>query len=257
MNRKEVRQIVTHTVNIEGRPVRYKVVGEGDPVILVHGLSASSLWWTRNVPALALHYQLYLVDLPGFGSMSHPRNRFALNQAAAWLLKWMQALGLQKAHFIGHSMGGYICLWIAAHHPEVVSRLVLVSPAVVTRVHTVFGYLLPLLVSARHMTPSFFPILLYDALRAGPFTIFKAASDIVTVDVRQELKMVTAPTLLVWGEHDTLVPLSAGYLVRDEMKHASFLQLKRAGHVSMYDRSETFNAAVLAFLRDEQTEEET
>jgi pimeloyl-ACP methyl ester carboxylesterase len=252
MNRKEIKQIATRTVKVEGRLVRYKVVGEGDPIILVHGLSASSLWWTRNVPALAPHYQLYLVDLPGFGSMSYPRNRFALRQTADWLLKWMEAIGLQKAHFIGHSMGGYISLWIAAHHPGVVSRLVLVSPAVITRVQTVFGYLGPLLVSARHLTPSFFPILLYDALRAGPFTIIQAASDLLTVDVRQELKMITAPTLLVWGEHDTLVPLSAGYLVRDEMKPALFLLLKRAGHVSMYDQSETFNAAVLAFLRDEQ-----
>lgn len=253
MNRKDARQIVTCTVKIEGRLVRYKVVGEGDPIILVHGLSASSLWWTRNVPDLASHYRLYLVDLPGFGSMSHPRNHFMLDQAAAWLLKWMQALGLQKAHFIGHSMGGYICLWIAAYHPEVVSHLVLVSPAVIARVHTVFGYLLPLLISARHLTLSFFPILLYDALRAGPLTIIQAASDLLTVDVRQELKMVTAPTLLIWGEYDTLVPLSVGYLVREEMKHARFLQLKRTGHVSMYDRYETFNAAVLTFLQGEQT----
>jgi pimeloyl-ACP methyl ester carboxylesterase len=256
MNKKKALQIATRTVEVEGRPVRYKVVGEGDPIILIHGLSASSLWWTRNVPALAQHYRLYLVDLPGFGSMSYPRNRFALKQAANWLLKWMEAIELQKAHFIGHSMGGYISLWIAAHHPEIVSHLVLVSPAVAARVHHVFGYLVPLLVSARHLTPSFFPILLYDALRAGPFTIIQAASDLLTVDVRQELKMVTAPTLLVWGEHDTLVPLSIGHLVRNEMQHAHFLQLKRAGHVSMYDRSETFNAAVLAFLRGEQIGEE-
>src|SRR5947209_3672443 len=100
MNRKDVIQLATRTVKIEGRTVRYKVMGEGDPIILVHGLSASSLWWTRNVPALAPYYRLYLVDLPGFGSMSYPRSRFALDQAAEWLLKWMEAIGLQTAHFI-------------------------------------------------------------------------------------------------------------------------------------------------------------
>lgn len=252
MSRKNVYHIEMRSVEIEGRHVRYKVVGQGEPVILVHGLSASSLWWRRNVPILALHYQLYLVDLPGFGSMSYPRSRFTLKNAAAWLLKWMEGIGLQKAHFIGHSMGGYICLWIAAHHPERVSRLILVAPAVIASVYSVFAYLTPLLISVRHLRPSFFPILLYDALRAGPLTIIRAASDLLTVDVHDELKMVTAPTLLVWGEYDTLVPLSVGYLVREEMKQADFLLLKGAGHVCMFDQAEQFNAAVLAFLtRDE------
>jgi pimeloyl-ACP methyl ester carboxylesterase len=223
-------------------------VGEGEPIILVHGLSASSLWWKRNIPALSQQYRLYLVDLPGFGSLGYAHS-FALKHAAGWLLMWMEGIGLQKAHFIGHSMGGYICLWIAAHHPEKVLSLVLISPAVSPRAHSVFDYLVPLVASIRYLTPAFFPILAYDALRAGPFAIIRAASELLTVDVREELKMLTVPTLLVWGEHDTLVPLSIGYLVRDAMKHARFLLLKRAGHVGMFDQYEQFNAAELEFLR--------
>jgi pimeloyl-ACP methyl ester carboxylesterase len=248
MNSKNVQRIESKSIEVEGRQVQYKVVGEGEPIILVHGLSASSLWWKRNIPALSQQYRLYLVDLPGFGSSGYARHRFVLTHAADWLLKWMEGVGLQKAHFVGHSMGGYICLWIAAHHPEKVSSLVLVSPAVVPGVHTVFEYLVPLVVSVRYLTPAFFPILAYDALRAGPLAIIRAASELLMVDVREELKTLAVPTLLVWGEHDTLVPLSIGYHVRDEMKHARFLLLKRAGHVSMFDQYQQFNAAVLDFL---------
>lgn len=243
-----ILSITTHTITVEGQPVRYKVVGEGEPVILVHGLSASSLWWKRNIPALASVYRLYLVDLPGFGSMASPFQRFKLKYASTWLLRWMRAVGIAKAHLIGHSMGGYICLWIAAHHPEVVSRLVLVSPAVKAEVHNVLGYLRPLLFALRHLTPDFFPILLFDTLRAGPVTILRTAVDLLEADVQQELRMVSAPTLLVWGENDTLVPLSIGSLMLHEMRQASFLRLEGSGHVSMFERPAKFNAAVLAFL---------
>ncbi len=249
MNSKNTQRIEMKSIEVEGRQIQYKVVGEGEPIVLVHGLSASSLWWKRNIPALSRQYCLYLVDLPGFGSLGYARHRFALMHAAAWLLKWMEGVGLQQAHFIGHSMGGYICLWIAAHHPEKVSSLVLISPAVSSSVHSVFDYLVPLIVSVRHLTPAFFPILAYDALRAGPLAIIRAASELLTVDVREELKMLNVPILLVWGEYDTLVPLSIGYLVRNEIKHARFLLLKRAGHVSMFDQYRQFNAAVLEFLR--------
>lgn len=231
--------------------MRYKVVGEGEPVVLVHGLSASSLWWMRNVPALAASYRLYLVDLPGFGSMASPFGRFQLQSAATWLLRWMQTVGIAKAHLIGHSMGGYICLWMAAHHPEVISRLVLVSPAVKPEARNVLGYLRPLLLAMGHLTPRFVPLLLYDTLRAGPVTILRAAGDLLTVDVQQELRQVSAPTLLVWGEHDTLVPLSISTLMLREMQHARFLRLHRSGHVSMFDQPEQFNGAVLAFLADQ------
>lgn len=238
-------------VEVEGIRVRYQVIGEGEPVVLVHGLSASSLWWTRNVPVLAQRYRLYLVDLPGFGAMHYPRSRFALEKAATWLLAWMDAVGLKQARFIGHSMGGRICMRIAALRHDAVSRLVLVSPAILARSRTVRGYLVPLLSSVRHLTLHFFVILLFDALRCGPLTLLRAASDLVTQDAREEMKAVSAPTLLVWGEEDPLVPLTLGYVVREEMSHADLLVLNRAGHVSMFDQPEAFNEAVLAFLERE------
>ncbi|HEY4033486.1 MAG TPA: alpha/beta hydrolase, partial [Ktedonobacteraceae bacterium] len=101
------------------------------------------------------------------------------------------------------------------------------------------------------LTPHFFPILFYDALRAGPYLLFRTACDLVTVDGREEIRKISAPTLLVWGEDDSLVPLKIGTLLQQEMRHANFLLLKRAGHVSMFDQPEMFNAAALAFLRGE------
>jgi pimeloyl-ACP methyl ester carboxylesterase len=162
----------------------------------------------------------------------------------------MDAVGLKRAHFIGHSMGGYICMWIAAHHPEAVSRLVLVAPAVMPQVRSVFGYLIPLVTAIRYLKPSFFTILSFDALRAGPLTLLRATQDLLAQDVREEINAITAPTLLVWGENDTLVPPSLGYILRAELASARLIILKKAAHVCMYDRPHDFDAAVLAFLQD-------
>jgi pimeloyl-ACP methyl ester carboxylesterase len=119
--------VTRHEIQVGHQTVSYQVVGQGEPIILLHGLSGTSRWWVRNIPALAEHYRLYLLDLPGFGTMRRFRLRFALDEIASGIVLWMEAVGIKQAHLVGHSMGGYICLWIAAHHPERVQCLVLVS----------------------------------------------------------------------------------------------------------------------------------
>jgi pimeloyl-ACP methyl ester carboxylesterase len=240
-----------HSVQVNNTRVSYQVLGEGPPLILVHGLSGSMRWWVHNVQVLAQDHRVYLVDLPGFGIMRRVRARFALINVAQWLLAWMDAVGISKAHLVGHSMGGYICIWIAAHHPEVVSRLVLISPAVLSKIHSVLGYTLPLLQAIRYLTLGFFFILAYDALRAGPLTLLRATKDLLSHDAQQDIMQVMAPTLLVWGEYDTLVPPSVGHILRQQIPHSRLLILKKASHVSMYDRPQEFNSAVEAFLKGE------
>ncbi len=129
-------RITRRTISVSGQTIYYQVAGTGDPIILVHGLSGSTRWWVRNVPAFAQQYTVYLIDLPGFGAM-RSYSHFVLNQASAWLLAWMKAVEIEQAHFVGHSMGGYICINLAAQHPEVMRRLVLAAPAGVPYVHSV------------------------------------------------------------------------------------------------------------------------
>lgn len=228
--------------------VYYQVAGEGEPVILVHGLSASSLWWKRNVPALAEHYKVYLLDLPGFGIMRRYASRFTLDRLSNDIIAWMEVVGIKQAHFIGHSMGGYICLRIAAHKSQIVKRLILIAPAAIPAYSSVLEYTRPLFAAMRSLSPAFFPILIYDALRAGPLMLLRATRDLISRDVRTSLQEITVPPLLIWGENDTLVPLALSDLLRAEIPGARLLIIKKAGHVVMFDQSQQCNAAMLAFL---------
>jgi pimeloyl-ACP methyl ester carboxylesterase len=243
--------LVWHATLVNGRRTRYAVAGAGEPLVLVHGLSGSTRWWRRNLPALASRARVYLLDLPGFGAMSRSRGRFALAEAADWLYAWMRAVSLPPACLVGHSMGGYICLQVAARHLEAVHRLALVAPAGIPTGHSIFDEVLPLARAILHSSPWFYPILLADALRSGPSTVLRAASEVVRGDVRELLAQVAAPTLLIWGARDTLVPAAAGAVMRNALPNARLLTLDAAGHVAMFDRPHAFNSALLRFLHGE------
>ncbi len=247
-------QLMRRVTRVAGADVHYQVAGQGEPVVLVHGLSGSSHWWMRNLPALADRYTVYLVDLPGFGAMSRFPGQLMLSELATWLLQWMDAVRLERVRLIGHSMGGAIAIQCAAQHPDAISHLALAAPAAIPAGHqTLWSYVPPLVEAVAAMTPSFLPILTYDALRAGPRTLLRMSRDLLTHDVRDELRQVIAPTLLMWGRRDSLVPPSLGHLMRQELAHAELHILDGAGHVVMYDRPAAFNRTVLAFFAGQPT----
>ncbi len=244
----EAHAIAAQQVEVRGRRANYLVAGRGEPVVLLHGLCGSSLWWSRNMESLAWRHRVYALDLPGFGSLGR-RSRFELAKAAAWVRDWMRAVGLERAHIVGHSMGGYIAMRLAATEPQAVARLALVAPAGVPMGRSLVGQLYPLTMAAVRSAPSFLPILAYDTLRAGPLTAARAGIDLLAQDVRDAARQIEAPTLLVWGRHDPLVPPAHGAVLRHQLPNARLLLLDRAGHMPMYDRPRRFNAALLAFLR--------
>lgn len=242
--------LIRRDAEVAGIHIQYHLAGAGAPVVLVHGLSGSSIWWTRNLAPLATHYTVYLVDLPGFGALRHLRREFVLARAAHWLRAWMDAASLTRAHFVGHSMGGLIAIRLAAAYPEVVRRLVLAAPAGIPTAKTLFGEVVPLVRAIGATTPAFLPVLAYDALRAGPLTLLRASQALLREDVRDDLSHIAAPALLIWGSRDTLVPPSLGPLMRDQLPDARLVVIPGAGHVVMFDRPDQFNAELLTFLAD-------
>lgn len=79
----------------------------------------------------------------------------------------------------------------------------------------------------------------------------RAARDLLSKDMHDLLSSVAVPTLLIWGDNDTLVPVAFGDILRQEIANSRLLVLKKAGHVVMYDRWQEFNAAILGFLGGE------
>jgi pimeloyl-ACP methyl ester carboxylesterase len=213
----------------------------------VHGLSGSSRWWRRNIGALAQRFEVYTIDLIGFGA-SRNRHPFVLAEAAGHLIRWMDQLGIARASFVGHSMGGFISAELAADAPTRVERLVLVDAAAMPFEPSSLRHGLALLRELQQVQPSFLPLLFADALRAGPATLWKAASELLGTDMRPKLAAICAPTLIIWGERDAIIPLDMGKRLAQIVPDQKLVVIKGAGHVPMWDCPRVFNQIVVAFL---------
>jgi pimeloyl-ACP methyl ester carboxylesterase len=224
----------------------YEVAGAGKPLVLVHGLAASRRWWAKNLAVLTQHFRVYLVDLIGFGKSR--RQQFVLDEAARTLVQWMDALGLAKVDIIGHSMGGRIAAELAADYPERVERLILVAAPILP-----FGYGLPkgawgVARALRRLPLDFLRVLVGDTLQAGSLNVLRIGRQILLTDRSTKLSAIQAPTLIIWGEHDTIVPLPLGEALAQGLPQSRMQLIKGVGHVPMWEKPETFNRLVLEFL---------
>jgi pimeloyl-ACP methyl ester carboxylesterase len=177
--------------------------------------------------------------------------QFVLAEAAHLLLHWLDAQNLERFHLIGHSMGGYISADLAAHFPERVERLVLVDAAAVPIRQPLARSALRLARTVSYLPADFLPVLVSDSLKAGPLTLFSAIREILASDITDKLAKIQADLLIVWGQHDKLLPLSMGQELYRRLPSARFVVIDGAGHNPMWDRPEVFNPLVMKFLEGE------
>lgn len=254
-------ELRTHQADIGAYRIHWAETGTGeDAVALLHGLSGSSRWWARNIRGLSAHYRVLVPDVVGFGRSS----RLAaaplpdVPGLAAVLGEWLRLAAGGAAHVVGHSMGGQLSIHMAARFGGCIKRLVLVDAAGLPR---------PL--TPRHVTrfayemappwqwgdPTFLPVMLGDALAAGPWNVMRALRHILRDDVRPLLPDIAHPTLLLWGERDSIIPLAHGEEMRRMIPGSRLLVLRGAYHNPMVDAPQAFNEAVLAFLAGEEVGE--
>jgi pimeloyl-ACP methyl ester carboxylesterase len=241
------------TCLIDGREIAYEVAGAGPPVVLVHGLAGSTRWWDACLPGLTERLTVYAVDLPGFGE-NRRTEPFALEKAAERLAAWTDVVRLERASIVGHSMGGYVAADLAARFPERVERLVLVDAVVRPYDDPLRQPVRGVLDMARTLPVRYWRILLSDALRAGPATLHNATRAVLAADLRPRLGQIAAPTLVIWGERDNLVPLEYGKLLAETLPNASLEVIEGAGHNPMWDRPEELNHVLIRFLTGEVAE---
>jgi pimeloyl-ACP methyl ester carboxylesterase len=238
--------VVSRTAH--GPVVAARAGADGPPLVLLHGLAGSQAWWRRNLPALSSAFRVVAIDLPGFGS-SHPDARLILDEVPAQVVALLDELGIERAHVIGHSMGGLVAGGLAADHPERVDRLVLVDAGFLsldpTWRHRITGPLRTLPWTA----PSILPVLLRDALRSGPIRMARATAELLRKDWRHKLPAISAATLVVWGEHDHVCSRRIGEQIAASVPDARLVIIPGAGHNPMWEKPADFDREVLGFLR--------
>lgn len=249
---RTTRIVVTRQLELGEQRLSYSEGGVGAPTILVHGLGASSRWWFPLFPELtSANLRILAPDLPGFGRTPGPT--LSIAEAARLIIKFADHLGLPNFFLVGHSMGGAIAAQVAADFGGRARRLVLIDSAgIPTRVSARW---IGRLVQPWSWCPlGFCRTLLGDALRAGPRNLRSALRELRRYDIRRQLVRIDAPTMVIWGERDTLTPLDSGRLIADGLSNGRLEIVPKARHLPMVSDPDATSRLIVRFFREELRE---
>ncbi|HID88588.1 MAG TPA: alpha/beta hydrolase [Anaerolineae bacterium] len=231
--------------------------GGGPAVVLIHGAGGSHLAWPpalRRLPSVTT----YAVDLPGHGR-SGGTGRERIEEYAADLVGFLDALGIEQAVLIGHSMGGAIAQTVALAHPRRVDGLVLlataarlrVAPAILEGLETDFERTIRL-ISQWAWGPGADPLWIErgrEMMEAcGPHVLRKDFLACDRFDIRNRVTEISCPTLVLVGSEDRMTPLRFGQWLADQLPKGKFVLVEGAGHMLMLERPQEVLEVVTAFL---------
>lgn len=254
------------------------------PLVFVHGLSGCWANWLEQLPVLAAEHRVLTLDLPGFGYSPMPRQQISISGYARLLDRLLGQLGVDAAAVVGNSMGGFIAAELAIAFPQRVERLVLISAAgVSTTGHPGSMRAVPVIrrteralaaggawVAAKSDTvarrarlreallgvvvrhPSRLPAALAaEQLRgAGKPGFLQGLQAVLDYDIRERLPEIACPTLIVWGDHDRLIPVHDADVFAELIPNSRKVVFEDTGHMAMLERPAAFNALLEDFLAE-------
>lgn len=243
-------------------------------VLMVHGFGSSLHTWDAWAQGLSATHRVIRFDLPGNGlSEPDPAGDYTDARSLQLVLALMDQLGVARASVVGHSIGGRIAWTFAARHPGRTARLVLVAPdgfaspgfeygraAEVPAVLGLMRYAMPKAVLRMNLAPAYAdPRFLTDELTTryhdlmlapgARDAMFKRLEQTVLTDPRPLLATIVAPTLLVWGEADAMIPLANAQDYLAVVKGSRLVGLPGVGHLPQEEAAQASLRAVADFLR--------
>jgi pimeloyl-ACP methyl ester carboxylesterase len=262
----------TETARIGAQKVRYvrrrgaESASGATPILILHGWGAHLEAVAPILAALEGGPDLIAVDLPGFGESDPPPEPWNAGDYGRFVREFLDHLGVERAHLVGHSHGGRVSIVLAAEEPGRVDRLLLVDSAGLRPKRTwryrrrVAVAKLGRAVAAIGGSPGRRlqermrgRVASRDYLEASELMrgTFRA---VIREDLSDRLRRITAPTLLVWGERDDDTPLWMGQRMEELIPDAGLVVLEGAGHYSYADAPGQFRAVARRFLVEQPQE---
>ena len=261
----------------------YRQAGSGPVVVLIHGITSDSATWERVMPYLARRFTVIAPDLVGHGESAKPRGDYSLGAHASGLRDLLLTLGHDRATFVGHSLGGGIAMQLSYQFPELCERLVLVDSgglgrevSLLLRAAALPGseYVLPLLAATRLLDAGRLAAGLLgrvglrvgtdiEEMARGHATLSDPATRAAfvhtlrsvvepggqRVDASNRLYLAKhIPLLLIWGEHDTLIPVAHGRATHGQLPDSRLEVFPGSGHFPQLDEPERFIDALADFI---------
>jgi pimeloyl-ACP methyl ester carboxylesterase len=277
-------------LTIDGRAVNVLDVGDGPALVFVHGHNVCWQHWLEQIDAFRPTHRVIALDLPGFGRSEMPADDVSIPSYAGTVAAVCAELNVDRGTVVGNSMGGLVAAELAITHPVLVDRLVLVSPAGLSDRYMglpagLIGHRVGLAVAKRMFAGGPLPDGVVRALasrprgrtvalgllnarpvmradRLHPAMVYELASAfaapaaadaafaLATHDVRSRLPQITAPTLIVWGDRDKLIPLRCAHEFVRLISDSRLSVYADTGHNAMIERPLRFNAELAEFMSE-------
>ncbi len=270
-----------HRVELPGAEVNYAEIGEGEPILFVHGLAGCWRNWLENLPYFGRTHRAIALDLPGFGDSPLPSWPIEMPAYGRLIHDFCEKLGIDRlAALVGNSMGGFAATEAVIERPSRFERLVLVSAAGVSftewrgRRHTALARMFEATVppfagprrtwlnrprgrrlafgSVFHRPNRLRPELLREqidpSVRSPGF--LAALRAIHGYDTRHRLPEIEIPTMVIWGKKDRIVPVGAAFRYNRLIADSRLEIFERTGHLPQLERPTRFNALLDDFLGD-------
>ena len=243
-------------------------------VVMLHGFGASLHTWDVWAQGLSSTHRVIRIDLPGSGlSPPDPAHDYSDARRVQMLLRLLHDRGVDRASWVGHSMGGRMAWTMAARYPERVDRLVLVAPDGFSSAGFEYGQAIEVPASLglmRHVLPKFVLRMNLQAAYAQPDSLSDALTDryhdllrapgarqamlerlkqTVLQEPEPLLRQIKAPTLLVWGEADAMIPFANARDYLQAIPGSRLVSWPGVGHVPQEEGSQTSLQVVADFLR--------
>lgn len=288
---EDVRHLVPHSdrsrfVNVDGIRIHYQGFGDSarPAMLLIHGYTASAYVWRHCVHALAdAGFFVLAIDLVGFGYSEKPRwFEYSIDAQARVIERFLDRLGIGRAFIVGSSYGGAVAATLALDYSERVEKLVLVDAVINDRLrshpvlrlaslpgvgevitpfiadsrafmrHRMRGTLGPIsqhLITDDRITNIRRPLYAAD----GHHSLLATSRNWHADRIASDAHLVSQPTLIVWGEHDTVIPLIDGYKLYHAIGDSRLVIIKNCGHVPQEEASGAFAGILSDFCREAST----
>lgn len=266
------------TAKVNGINLHYKVHGQGEPLVMIMGFSGTHAGWIFQRHAFQKHFQVITFDNRGVGKTDKPSGPYSIRMMAEDTIGLMTHLGIEKAHILGVSMGGYIAQEIAINYPERVEKLVMgctyarqdercghsteyhlglglpdgcsaeelkkvpVSKVLRTEFPLAFNGRLFQIVAAFVMN--------FYARRMATGGVAAQFQAIAEHDTLERLHLIQAPTLIITGTQDRIIKPASSEVLEKMIPNARLVNIDGGSHSVFIGKRGRFNKEVLDFLKD-------
>jgi pimeloyl-ACP methyl ester carboxylesterase len=267
--------------SINGHKLAYRMEGRGQTILFIHGIAGTSSTWIDAMERLAVRYRVLAPDLLGHGESDKPTGDYSLGAHASFLRDLLCSLEIGRASIVGHSFGGGIALQLSYQHPEVCERMVLVSSGglgsevnAALRLLAVPGaeLVIPLIAPSfvRRRGDALLAWMRDRGIRSPRIhEVWQAYSSLADPDTRRafvrelrsvveyrgqfvsasdRLHLAAHPTLIVWGDRDTMIPVSHARAAHAAIRGSHLEIFEGAGHFPHAEYPERFAEVVTAFI---------